>query len=113
MGAMPMTMGQALVELCYVLSSQPPSSKVRCVVLTGSGRAFSTGRDLKDSLSHTVEERGQYLNMCLDSANALATIPVPTIAAINGPCFGWGLEAALACDIRLATQTALLCFPET
>lgn len=68
---------------------------------------------LQDSINHTPEEAKRYLELCFDSANALASVPVPTIAAINGPCFGWGLEAALGCDVRLTTDQAKLCFPET
>lgn len=119
-------------------------------MVTGAGRAFSTGRDLKvwhgipetnlipayvsrapaiplifavlktvvavslqESINHTVEDGRRYLDLCYDSANALASLPMPTIAAINGPCFGWGLEAALGCDIRYTVSSASLCFPET
>ena len=81
--------------------------------MTGAGRAFSTGRDLKESLTHSPEDGRRSLELSFGSASAVASVPMPTIAAINGPCFGWGLEVSLACDMRLALADAVLCFPET
>lgn len=87
--------------------------RVRVVLLTGEGRAFSTGRDLKESASHTPEEADRYQLLGMDTVTKWENLPMPTIASINGHAFGWGMEIALACDIRLAAQEATLCFPET
>ena len=106
-------MGNEIHALIDALNQSPIAGAVRCVVFTGTGRAFSTGRDLKESAAHTPEDARRYLELAYSSANAFATLPMPTIAAINGPCFGWGLESALACDIRLAVADAKICFPET
>ena len=54
-----------------------------------------------------------YMTLCMDSADAIRALPMPTIAAINGFCFGWGIEAALGADVRLAVDSATICFPET
>lgn len=79
---------------------------VRCVVLTGAGRAFSAGGDLKVrktqsiedwTLQHEVGER--LLVMRLDS-------PIPWIAAVNGICYAGGLETALSCDFIYAAADA-------
>lgn len=53
------------------------------------------------------------MRLAIEAAHTFSRLPMPTIAAINGACFGWGLEASLACDIRLAAEQAKLCFPET
>eukprot|EP00941_MAST-03F_sp_MAST-3F-sp1_P001916 g1916.t1 len=105
-------MAHDILSLCDELSHSNQDD-VRAVVLTGAGRAFSTGRDLKESAKHTPEDGERYLDLAYRSANIFASLPMPTIAAINGACFGWGLEAAMACDIRLSTHDAKVCFPET
>eukprot|EP01065_Artemidia_motanka_P019734 TRINITY_DN23552_c0_g1_i1.p1 TRINITY_DN23552_c0_g1~~TRINITY_DN23552_c0_g1_i1.p1 ORF type:complete len:285 (+),score=56.11 TRINITY_DN23552_c0_g1_i1:64-918(+) len=101
-----------IISLGKRLQEEHPAG-IRCVVFTGKGRAFCTGRDLKATASHTPDQARQYMIKCIESAAAIEQLPMPTIAAINGHCFGWGLEAALACDIRIAAQGAILCFPET
>lgn len=84
---------------------------VRCVVLTGSGRAFCVGQDLKEHLaglkgdsavplSATVEERYNPI------ALALATMPKPVVAAVNGIAAGAGVSLALVADFRVLVDTA-------
>ena len=84
---------------------------VRCVVLTGSGRAFCVGQDLKEhiailqssdaeSLFRTVEEHYNPI------VTALATMPKPVVAAVNGVAAGAGASLAFACDFRILTEAA-------
>jgi 2-(1,2-epoxy-1,2-dihydrophenyl)acetyl-CoA isomerase len=86
-------------------------SAVRCVVLTGSGRAFCVGQDLKEhitilessdaeSLFRTVEEHYNPI------VTALATMPKPVVAAVNGVAAGAGASLAFACDFRVLTEAA-------
>ena len=82
---------------------------VRAVVLTGAGRAFCSGQDLKDisddptrSLADSLRRRYNPL------MRAMRALPKPIIAAINGACAGAGLSLALACDMRFASERAKL-----
>jgi enoyl-CoA hydratase/carnithine racemase len=79
---------------------------VRAVVVTGSGRAFSAGADLKERRAMTLDQTWAFLDELNRLMNAVAAFPRPVIAAINGAAFGGGLELALACDIRLAADNA-------
>lgn len=87
-------------------------SATRCVVLTGDGQYFSAGADVKEmallgkSKAPEIQARGQAL------FQRLAELPCPTIAAINGLAVGGGLELALACDLRVAADSAKLGAPE-
>jgi 2-(1,2-epoxy-1,2-dihydrophenyl)acetyl-CoA isomerase len=83
----------------------------RCVVLTGSGRAFCVGQDLKehiallrdgtsDSLFQTVPDHYNPI------VTALATMPKPVVAAVNGVAAGAGASLAFACDFRILADTA-------
>lgn len=84
---------------------------VRCVVLTGSGRAFCVGQDLKehvellnnggsDQLFTTVEKHYNPI------VTAIATMPKPVIAAVNGVAAGAGASLAFACDLRILAESA-------
>ena len=107
-------LGMNLAEEFDALGGALADEKEVCVVLlTGEGRAFSTGRDLKESASHTKEDADRYQLLGMETVTKWENLPMPTIAAINGHAFGWGMEIALACDIRLAAEEATLCFPET
>lgn len=89
---------------------------IRCVVLTGSGKAFCAGRDLKagatvpkaDSAGEWMDSRIDYLRRSADIARLLHLLPKATIAMINGACAGAGLSLAGACDIRIAARSAVL-----
>ncbi len=106
-------MAESLLKLCDYLAAAP-ADKVRVCVLHGGARAFSTGRDLKDSKLHTtLAQRERYMKLALDSVLAVNRLPLPTVAAMSGPAFGWGLELALGCDLRVVAPQATLCLPET
>jgi 2-(1,2-epoxy-1,2-dihydrophenyl)acetyl-CoA isomerase len=80
---------------------------VRCVVLTGAGRAFCAGQDLREpGALENVDEtiRTTYIPMI----EALVGMPKPVVAAVNGAAAGAGLSIALACDVRYMAEDAVL-----
>ncbi len=104
LNAMNMKMTEEMQDLLTRLHFDP--DWVRCVVLTGAGRAFSAGGDLKVrntqsirdwTIQHEISERSMMLR--LES-------PVPWIAAVNGICYAGGLEAVLGCDFIYADREA-------
>jgi methylglutaconyl-CoA hydratase len=87
---------------------------VRAVVLAGAGEgAFCAGADLKERRTMTLDDTRSFLRSIGAVLDAIAAFPRPVIAAIGGGAFGGGLELALACDIRLAADTAVLGLVET
>lgn len=87
---------------------------VRCVVLTGAGRAFCVGADLK---AHgegppSGEERRHYVRVAQRVNHRIQTGPVPVVAAVNGHAIGAGLELALSSDFMVVAEDAKLRFPE-
>ena len=78
---------------------------VRCVVLTGAGRAFCAGHDL-DAIANA--ERAPSKHFEPETVDALEALPQPTIARIHGHCYTGGLELALACDLLIADESARL-----
>jgi enoyl-CoA hydratase/carnithine racemase len=83
-----------------------------CVVLTGSGRAFSAGADITEFRERDAEAVLRYYRESGAVYEQVAALPQPTIAAIHGYCLGGGLELALATDFRVADETAVFGFPE-
>jgi enoyl-CoA hydratase/carnithine racemase len=92
-----------------------PRPDVRVIVLTGSGtRHFSSGLDLGDRTGPALGERLRQGEELLRGATAaIATCPCPVVAAVNGAAFGGGLELAVACDWRIASDAAQLGMPAT
>jgi enoyl-CoA hydratase len=105
----PLSVG--VVNCMLTAIDQVTSDNVTKVVFTGSGDAFASGADLREISSLTSDsarafaERGQML------MNKIDKLHVPTIAAINGYCFGGGLDLALACKARIASPNAVFCHP--
>ena len=75
-------------------------------------RAFSTGADLKESKTRSLEDYRDYLVELQEASRKIIRFEKPTIAAINGYALGSGYELALACDIRIAAEEAQIGSPE-
>jgi enoyl-CoA hydratase/carnithine racemase len=82
-------------------------------ILTGEGRAFSAGVDLRNSAGAVGEWPGSFWEIpTINSFESGEEIWKPTIAAVNGPCIGYGLTAVAACDFVVASDKATFGFPE-
>ncbi len=102
-----------LAELTAALLEAQADAQVRCIVIDGAGGlAFSAGIDLVERRTLDVAAMGRQSRAVLDIVRAIAGSPVPVIAAIDGWCLGGGLEVALACDLRLASDASRFAFPE-
>jgi enoyl-CoA hydratase len=100
------------LDLQAALDDARRDAQIKVVVITGEGRAFSTGADLKESKSRSIEEYRAYLVSLQEVSRAVIRFEKPTIAAINGYAIGSGYELALACDIRIAAEEARIGSPE-
>jgi enoyl-CoA hydratase/carnithine racemase len=86
------------------------SDTIRCVIVTGAGeKAFSAGSDIREL--DTYETPWQFRNRP-DYCDAIRRLLKPSIAAVNGYAFGGGLETAMSCDIRIASENAQFAAPE-
>ena len=99
--------------MCRKIDEIQKMSDMRVLIVTGAGSSFSAGRDLKESATHTVEQAKRFMMLGERWSTALRELPIPTIAAVNGPAFGWGMVLMLSCDIRVVVDDAVLGYPET
>ena len=104
-------MGRELLDLWTRLAED--ASGARCVVLTGAGdRAFCAGADLKERNGMTQEAWQRQHELFERAFWALGELPLPAIAAVNGPAYAGGLELALMCDFIYASRTARFALTE-
>jgi enoyl-CoA hydratase/carnithine racemase len=102
-------------ELDRVMAGVEARDDLRVVTLTGSGRAFCAGVDFAAIGAALEVEKGSYPSFIRRWANIVdrfERVPQPTVAAVNGPAVGAGLELALACDIRIASDRAVFAMPQ-
>ncbi|WP_026695780.1 enoyl-CoA hydratase [Peribacillus kribbensis] len=105
---------EMLRELDRLLDGIEFNPGIRGVILTGSGeKAFCAGADLKERAGMNDREVKETVALIGKVVTKLERLPQPTAAAINGACFGGGLELALACDIRMAADSAKMGLTET
>jgi len=105
--------GALVLELRDALDRLERADDVRAVVVSGRGeRAFSAGSHVGEFEDQAGEAGRDRHKLDQDVWRQLADLPMPTIAAIEGHCLGGGLELALCCDIRIASETAKLGLPE-
>lgn len=103
---------QLWIDVQDALGTLEDDSGVNVLIITGEGRAFSSGADLKESQSRSPEAYRDYLEALQAASRRIIRFEKPTIAAINGYALGSGYELALACDIRIAAEEALIGSPE-
>ena len=104
----------SLDALASAVAKVRDDEAVRAVVLTGTGdKAFCAGADLKERAGMSDDEVRDFITAIRDTLTALANLPQPVVAAINGGAFGGGCEAALACDIRVMAEGATIGLTET
>ncbi len=108
LNALSTALEQALLDA--VRSEQVAAAKA--VVFTGHERAFSAGADTSELHEMTPERIATYYRASGSLYEAVARLPQPTLAAISGYCLGAGFELALACDVRIADESAIFGLPE-
>ena len=104
---------QLAADLLATCNAVAERDDVWVVIVAGAGdRAFCAGADLKERRSLSAEERTAHTGAIEAAAEALATLPMPTIAAVRGFALAGGAELAIACDLRVAAADATFGFPE-
>jgi enoyl-CoA hydratase len=81
-------------------------------VITGEGRAFSVGAQLRELVARDTAANLAWNRRLNDAIDAVSVLPFPTIAAVNGYALGGGLELALAATLRVAAESAVVGLPE-
>ena len=96
------------LELCHAIraaADEAVAGGARAIVVTGRGAAFCSGADL------TGVHGPEFLDALYGMLHHLTQLPVPLIAAVNGPAIGAGTQLAMACDLRVADETARFAVP--
>ena len=100
-------------DMNRVLDELESDNKVRSAILMASEPGFfCAGADLKERLKMTGEQSWETSNRLRATFHRFYNLQIPVIALIDGPCLGGGLEIALSCDMRVATENSLLGLPE-
>lgn len=87
-------------------------TSIRVIIVTGEGKAFVSGADIAELATMGVQDGMRKSSIGQHLMKSFENIPKVVIAAVNGFCFGGGMELALACDIRLASEKARMGLPE-
>jgi enoyl-CoA hydratase/carnithine racemase len=104
-----------LIEINTALDALEADSTVRVIVLTGAGRGFSSGFDLKEQMERRPEGAQvwrEVLDLDFSTTMRFWDSPKPTIAAIHGACMAGAFEMALACDLSVCSSDAVFGEPE-
>ena len=110
----PISGDDVVSSICDTLEAMEANPKVRVAILTGAGKAFSSGGDINAmkpgggglNAGLPAGTRGNYKRGIQRIPLAFAALEVPVIAAVNGPAIGAGLDLACMCDLRIAGESA-------
>ena len=101
-----------LEEMLDAVIESEKNSEVQGIIITGTGKAFVAGADISQMKDYGAEEGRKYAKVAQDIFSKIENLEKPVIAAINGYALGGGCELAMACDIRIASDKAILGQPE-
>ena len=105
---------QVLEDIDQLVERVKADDEIRALVITGSGeKAFVAGADIAEMSTLTKEGGEAFGKHGNDVFRRIETLPIPTIAAVNGFALGGGCELSMSCDIRLCADTAVFGQPET
>ena len=106
---------ELVLALGAALRAAADDASVHCVVLRGEGPMFSSGMDLASlqDLSERPDGLRAFRRACTEGWNIAEEMEKPTVCSIQGACIGGALELALACDLRVVAEDAILGLPET
>lgn len=99
-------------ELFAALRQVQEDPGVRVIIVTGTGKSFVAGADIQEMSDKGPRQARKFAELAVKVNDILESMPIPTIAAMNGYAFGGGMELALACDFRVGGPDTLLSFPE-
>ena len=102
---------QVLEDIDQLVEQVKADDEIRALVITGSGeKAFVAGADIGEMSTLTKAEGEAFGKKGNDVFRKLETLPVPTIAAVNGFALGGGCELSMSCDIRICADTAAVSY---
>ena len=104
--------GETMMELIHAMSELEADDGVGAVVLTGAGKAFVAGADIAELSKMNGMQAREAAKLGQKAFSTIENLNKPVIAAVNGYALGGGLEAAMACDIRIASTRATMGQPE-
>jgi enoyl-CoA hydratase/carnithine racemase len=107
--------GELVLALGEALRGAADDGEVRCVVLRGEGPVFSAGMDVGAlaELGRTPERLRAFRRACITAWNLAEEMPKPVVCQVHGACLGGAMELALACDLRVLSEDAVMGLPET
>mgnify|MGYP001158657246 FL=1 len=100
-------------DLISIVNYLETNKKCRLVIFRSLQKHFSAGADLKERKSMDSNQTFKFLDKVNSIFNRIENLQIPTIASINGAALGGGLELALCCDIRIASENSYVGLPET